>query len=347
MSQNSKLIGGLVIGLIIGCGGAYVILQPTLSAYSTLQIDFELVEQEKDDQYTEILSLKEDFDDIEVDLLSVQADNLVLLARKLSLENENTELTNEKTELTNEIEYLSKNWRSLSDDVFAFREALNSYCFLNESFARVFTSSEINKIADTVELVSRNEEYIWDGLNRIHAYVRDDIEYVWDSDFPVIGEYSYFEDPDFPLICDFKTYYRQNIYQDLDFTVEYKQGDCDDQAMLEYAMINYYERYILDEEYAIYLVRMEWDGVAHLTVFQPVSDGQICIMDPAGQYQTGTTYGLRGEPARSELNKYQNYWYDDYGDILSIKMYTIDIDSGDYTQRFSGSLNGAISYFES
>jgi len=340
MSQKSKLIGGLILGLVLGAGGVFLYVTPTLDQYEYLILENIELKQDNDDFQERIASLSTDIDELEDEYRSLQSDNT----------NKNTminQLEIEKTELATEVEHVSENWKKLSDDVMAFRDTLNSYCYLNESFTRIFTSSEIDKIADTVESMTWNDDNIWDGLNRIHAYVRDDIEYVYDSDVPVIGEYTYFGDSDSPLVSDFDTYYRQNMYQDLDFTVEYEQGDCDDQAMLEYAMIKYYERYILDEEYTIYLVRMDWDDTAHLTVFQPVSDGQICILDPAGQYQTDTWGRLDGKPAREELNNYENYWFNENGPIRSIELYSVDIDTGDHYRYLSGSLEDVIEYFES
>lgn len=339
MSNNSNLIVGLILGLIIGSGAMIMYITPTSNKYESLGNDNIKLEQENDASLAIISSLTDDLNELEDNYRSLQDTHRILSTEKSTLEYENNELTDE-------VGYLSENWRSLSEDVIAFRDDLISYCILNESFARVFTSAEIDKIADTVELVTRDDDNIWDGLNSIHTYVRDDIEYVWDSDVPVIGTYYYFNDIDSPLVSEFDTYYRRNMYQSLDFTVEYEQGDCDDQAMLEYAMIKYYERYILDEEYTIYLVRMDWDDAAHLTVFQPVTEGRICILDPAGEYQTGTLSNLDSKSARTELNNYHDHWFDEYGPIRSIEMYVVDIDTGDHILSLSGSFEEAIEFFE-
>lgn len=216
-----------------------------------------------------------------------------------------------------------------------------------ESFTRVFSEEELEKISPKIYSVTQEDQEIWDGINSIHQYIRDEIKYAYDAEFPLITSYNFKGDENSPQIHDFNTSLRQNVLQSLSFTVEYEQGDCDDQAMLEFAMIKYYERYILEEEYSLFLVRVTFvNGDSHLAVFQPVSDGRICVLDPAGNYQTGSRSYVEAESIRTELYEYQDTWEDENGVISEIILWTVDIDTGDYSEVFKGSLSETIEYLE-
>lgn len=204
---------------------------------------------------------------------------------------------------------------------------------------------EIVKISDTIDSVTGRDPDRWDGYYKIHKYVRDDINYVHDAEIPVINAYSYIGTSYSPVVTGFDCEIRKNIIQTLEYTVEYEQGDCDDQAILEYCMIQYYREYIVDISYSLYLARIKFNNDnSHVAVFMPVSEGRICILDPAGQYHTGSWNYITGEDADRELLNYRDHW--DHNDgIKKITLYSIDIDTGNYDVAFEGSLNETIEYF--
>jgi len=201
------------------------------------------------------------------------------------------------------------------------------------------------KISDKIDSVTGRDTDSWDGYYKIHKYVRDDIKYAYDAKIPVITSYTYMGTSYSPVVTGFDCETRQNMIQTLEYTVEYEQGDCDDQAILEYCMIQYYREYIVDVHYSLYLAHITFnDGNSHVAVFLPVTEGKICILDPAGQYQTGSWNYIMGEDADRELLDYRDHWDDNDG-IKIIKLYSVDIDSGNYDVAFEGSLYETIEYF--
>ncbi len=59
----------------------------------------------------------------------------------------------------------------------------------------------------------------------------------------------------FGRFTDYNLYYYdfapfENYVQDPLFTAKHREGDCEDQAILVYAMIKYYQIYIYGKEYA-------------------------------------------------------------------------------------------------
>lgn len=333
MNSSSKYIIGLFLGLMLGSAGTFFYVSPKLNYYERIAGDFEDEKQEKrqmSEQIDELLDDYEKLNDDYRDLLS-----------------EYNSLTYDYQQVQSDYEFAQENWDSLSQDVYDFYNELRTYTIVVESFPRIFSDEELEKISSKVYSVTREDQDFWDGINYIHQYVRDEIEYAYDAEFPLIKSYKYFGDENSPQICDFDTSLRQNVLQSLSFTVEYEQGDCDDQAMLEFAMIKYYERYILKNEYSLFLVRITFaQGGSHLAVFQPVSGGNICVLDPAGNYQTGSYSRVESERIRTELYDYQSIWEDKHGVISEITLWTLDIDTGDYSEVFEGSLSDTIKYLE-
>jgi len=347
MSSSSKYIIGLFLGFLIGVAGTYFYVSPKPNDWERMARDFEDEKQENrhlSEQVDELLDDLEkanyDYDELLDDFEKVNDDYRDLLS-------EYNSLTSEYQQVQSDYKFAQENWDSLSQDVYDFYNELKTHTDVVESFPRIFSDEELEKISLKVNSVTREDPDLWDGVNYIHQYVRDEIEYAYDAEFPLIKSYSYFGDKNSPRICDFDTSLRQNVLQSLSFTVEYEQGDCDDQAMLEFAMIKYYERYILEEEYALYLVRIVFEnGDSHLAIFLPVAGGNICVLDPAGNYQTGSYSRLGSEGIRAELYDYQGIWEDENGVISEITLWILDIDTGDYSEVFKGSLSQTIEYLE-
>lgn len=326
---------GFIFGVLVGVTVLFAfVFQPTL-----LENELIVVRAERDvkDLESENLQLIESINKLKEDHDSLQ--------NEYSLESiELAKLQWKYDDLENKYESNYKDWVSLSENVVEFYEYLNSYTNLEDSFQRVITSEELSKIKEKIEEVTRMDEYVWDAVWNIHKYVRDEITYAYDEEIPVITTYSYYTNTGDTLLTSFETGLRADYHQSLEYTVKYRQGDCDDQAMLEYAMIQYYEKYIHGELYRLYLARICFhDDNSHLSVFMPVADGLICILDPAGQYQTGTWNSIKGKSVSTELYNYNEHWDENQG-IMEITLFNVDIDTGEYTEDFKGTLSETITF---
>ena len=149
------------------------------------------------------------------------------------------------------------------------------------------------------------------------------------------------------LICDgfnyitsFEILTERNYVQTPELTLEIKQGDCEDQAILTYAMIEYYMKHIIGTEYLLYIALIDFsDGSGHTAVFLPAQGGQVCIIDPAGSYLTKTEWGeITAKSAQQELQAYSNY-LSSYGSISSIKLYDVSIVDGSYKVVAEGGIS--------
>lgn len=281
---------------------------------------------------------------------------------KESLENQINDLQNDKANLESQIISLEKNvtdleyqiyflqtkydnvfgyLKSLSDDVQEFHDLYVDYCSIPEAFENTLNSRELNKIASTVTSVTQRIDDVWDAQERIYKYVVNNIEYVYDVEMPYISYLTTLTIDGREVITRFTTSTLQNYVQTPEKTLEYEQGDCEDQAILTYAMTKYYEREILGTEYRLYLARIRFsDGTYHLAVFVPVQGGNLCILDPAGHYYTSKWNQITQREALTELQRYSNEWLSANGiSVSQIELYDVDVDYGSYTLDASGNIN--------
>lgn len=365
--MNSKIIVMGFIGILIGGVGGYGLstsvtspqIQSLHAQITALQMNTQNLNQNYerlDEQYNSLLvdqnslttsynQLSEQYDSLSKERDSIKTSYNFLKHEYDTLTDDHNTLTVDYNHLEYDYEYASSYWGELSNNVLELYDELNSYVNLNDAIPRVINYEEILEISDTIDSVTGRDTDSWDGYYKIHKYVRDDIKYAYDAEIPVITSYTYIGESYSPVVSGFDCEIRRNMIQTLEYTVEFEQGDCDDQAILEYCMIQYYREYILDVHYGLYLAHIKFnDDNSHVAVFMPVTEGRICILDPAGQYQTGSWNYIRGEDADRELLDYRDHW-DEYDGIKIIKLYSIDIDTGYFDVAFEGSLFETIEYF--
>ena len=221
-----------------------------------------------------------------------------------------------------------KYYYQLTKDVRSLNATLWEYCNLRLSFKNTLTISEVMKVENTVRTIIGSSTDEWSNYQNIHQYVTSNIQYVYDIDFPCIMGYKYVDVNGVRYLTEFNTSTIQNYVQKPQFTLEYKQGDCDDQAALEYAMLRYYNKYIVGTDYNLYVADIEFsDGNGHAAVFMPVQGGALTIFDPAGHYLTSSSSTIAAKPAASELEVYNTHWAS-IGSITHITLYWVNLTDG-------------------
>lgn len=84
-------------------------------------------------------------------------------------------------------------------------------------------------------------------------------------------------------------------------TLLFKQGDCEDQALLLLSLVRAY-----DANHPAYCIVV----TGHVAMYIPVGSNQICILDSAGRYTTNDNwpnYDLTGKPVRQEISGWLSY----------------------------------------
>jgi uncharacterized membrane-anchored protein YhcB (DUF1043 family) len=235
---------------------------------------------------------------------------------------------------------LSSYYKGLSQNVLSLYNLFQSYISLEQAFSRTLNEEAVNKVSFTVSSVTRGSTSFWPSIEKIYYYVASSIKYTNDVDMLYISSYKYVNIDRFDYIASFETSTVRNYVQTPELTLEIKQGDCEDQAILTYAMIRYYMKHIIGTEYLLYIALIDFsDGSGHTAVFLPAQGGQVCIIDPAGSYLTKTEWGeITAKSAQFELNAYSNNW-SSHGSISSIKLYDVSIIDGSYKVVAEGDLN--------
>ena len=331
-SNINSIVIGVILGLIVGGAGVYLVLSPQIS---------ELTNSNQNLQQ-EIMIVSHDYDVLESENIECTSDLEQLVSDYNSLSSDYSAVSNEMERYKSEYEYTFNDLLWLSNNVSDFIDVLDEYCDAEISLGRVLALDEIVKTGETVLSITHGHDNIFWAYEKIHDYVRLNIDYVYDIPFPYIANYTYIEYDDTEVIVGFNVDYIENYVQTPEYTLTYEQGDCDDQAILEYAMIKYYDRYIYGYEYDLYYTLIEFDeGYGHACIIMPIEDGHITILDPAGNYLT-TQYGeIATKDAKIELEKYDDHWEDD---IVNIRLYEIRIVEGECTMVSDGDMYATIEY---
>ena len=212
-------------------------------------------------------------------------------------------LNSEYSELSSNYKKIKERYKNLSYDVVRFYDFLYSYVNLPESFKRVLNENAINKTSKAVIEAGVVPFDLWYSIQKIYEYITNNIQYAKDIEMPYISGYWY--------VTYEKENYTLNFYNEVrtigeyiqspELTLKIKQGDCEDQAILAYAMIKYYMKYVNGIDYDLYLAEIEFSNSSHVSVILPVEGRKICIIDPAGHYLTNSFGRITSKEA------FQNY----------------------------------------
>jgi hypothetical protein len=229
------------------------------------------------------------------------------------------------------------NFKTLSLAVRSLNSTLWEYCNEVNSFKNTLTTADVLKMDTTVRSIIGSSTNDWTNYQNIHEYITSNVKYVYDIEFPFISQFWYLDVNGVRYLTNFNVATIENYVQKPEFTLKYKQGDCDDQAALEFAMLRYYNKYIVGTDYSLYLAEVVFsDGSSHVAVFMPVTGGKLTILDPSGNYLTAAGSSIAQKAASAELENYNSHWVSLNGDITQIRLYRINLTDGSYTMVSEG-----------
>ena len=239
-------------------------------------------------------------------------------------------------------------YAQLSGDVRRLKDLLYSYVSIPEAFPHVLNGDAVRKVATAVRDAGASSSNFWYSMQKIYDYITKNIDYASAIEMPYISTYWYVSYEGREYVTRFYDEIKtvQNYVQTPELSLNIKQGDCDDQAILAYAMIKYYMKYVYGKEYKLYLASIEFSsGKRHLAVILPVEGGELCIMDPAGNYLTKSGGFIASKAALSELQAYSNYWSSDAGSITYMVLYKVNVVDGSYSTFASGTIRQVAAAF--
>lgn len=360
MSNNTGvyLVLGLIIGGAIGFGVILVRYEPKIT-----------------DLQNEVAGLQDDYEILIDDYSALDDDYGSLMTDYTKLETGYNSLEGEFNDLKNEYNILQSLYNTLSykyddavyyidlvtDEIDDCVEVYDSYTSLEGSFSRIFKSDSVDDVQNIVWDITKGSDDFWDSVESMYEWVDENIVYCYDLNIPVLYPTGSVTFDGHKSYTSLSTYEFGDYKQTQSFTLEYRQGDCDDQAALIYSMIKYYMQNILDVNYRLYLMRTTiGTRSGHVSVLLPVSGSKCCIIDPVGDdykswvslfigqgrgYLTGHGVfgGISGELAYQELLSYSNR-YSSMGGITYIKLYSIDITDGSYYLDAEGTISQIASF---
>lgn len=312
--------------------------------YLELQGEYSNLQEDYSDLQGDYHTLEDNYDDLQDDYSSVVADYNYLYSRYGSL----------STSFDNACYYIDRMSEGLSD----YFDYVDSYIYHDESISRILTWDNVVEVSPKVWEITGGSTDLWDSIEKIYDWIDDNIIYCYDPPIPYLRPLGTTSFEGYDVYTSFVLDEWQDYKQSLRFSLDYKQGDCDDQAFLAYAMIKYYMKQIYGHEYTLYLMRTTLGGSAgHVSLLLPVSDGKITIIDPVGDdfgsflsfiigpgrgYLTQNV-GLFGssitsKSAYDELNNYSDR-YSSIGGITYIKLYNVDVDDGSYSITYEGTIS--------
>lgn len=262
-------------------------LQDINGKYENLHNDYSRLKSNYNTLKTSYENLKSDYNNLNHTYQSLKSDYGSLEASYEKLKSDYNALQYSYQRLRSNYEYVLQNYGRLSNKVSELVDSFQSY-HIPEAFKRCLNDEEVRKVASVVSSIS-NPNYSWETYERIYNYIVSNIKYARDIDMPCVTEVGRtFLDSNY-YVVDFTVGSTSDYAQPPSLTLKVKQGDCEDQAILAYAMIKYYYRYIYGREYSLYIAEVVFnDGSAHAAVILPVIGGKVCIIDPAGNYLTST-----------------------------------------------------------
>ena len=350
-SKKSLIITIIFIILILILTALNVITYTTLqdmrqhynnlsSLYLNLKLNYSLL-----NNFYSIL--KSNYNNLNNSYSNLKSNYSNLLQNYKNLKLQYTYLQSNYSTLQGHYSSLTSYYKGLSQDVLNFYNLLLSYTFFPEAFSRTLNADTVNKVSPTVSFVTAGSTSTWSSIQKIFDYIISNINYAEDVDVPYISSHADVNIDGVNYVANFETATRRDYIQTPGLTLEIKQGDCEDQAILAYAMIKYYMKYINGTEYSLYIADMQFSGstAGHVAVFLPVQGGQVCIIDPAGKYLTKVNWGISSKPAQDELQAYSNYWSSN-GDglITHITLYDVSITNGSYKIVADGDINQIITF---
>jgi len=353
----SVLIAALLIGMTAGGLATFFLMSDqvnSLRANLTLAAaTISSLRSELDRVSAQYSSLKSSYDQLADSYSALQSSYNILNANYGDLQRDYQTLSFQYSALTSEYstqsELLNK-YAKVSGEIQDLSRTLTSYASLAESFPRVLNDAAVREVAGAVASAGvrkiSSESELWSSYQLVYSYITSNIRYAEDVDIPYISSYQYVSYGGRTYVTDIGSISTvRNYVQTPALTLSIKQGDCDDQAVLAYAMIKYCSKYLYGVDYDLYIASVHFSkGSGHVAVFVPVRGGLLCVFDPAGRYLT-TAFGIiTSKPALSELQAYSSYW-SSAGTITRIALYRVNVSDGSYTLVKEGIVSEVASAF--
>lgn len=314
MSVNRiSLVVAFSFGLIIGGGYFYLTKQQVINEneaqisvlqeeYITLQTRFTTLEETSS---VEISDLKEDLNELTAEYVqldnqyaSLESDHNTLVLQYSSLQTNHERTLAAHSTLEYQYEQLDAFTSSYQDSYQNLIHEVNLRLAFNENFPTFVTPNdpEIEYLVYQLTSGWENKEDVnelWDDRKTIFDWVTSNIEYAADSPYPYL--------PSSPAM---KLYWSKQSTRFPNETIDHGTGDCEDQAALLLSLIISHD----EGRYPNWLIGWQSSDSRHLAVAFPVAGERLALLDPAGNYHSGSSWSLGSEPVEEAITNWFDNW---------------------------------------
>lgn len=291
------------------------------SAYATLEekhealtINYELLENNCTETQHKLNNLnqshqtiQQEYVELSINYTQLEENYQMLTTEYKTLTESYSQLLLDFNNLTEEHEQLENAYQTLNATYHSYKAAyrqlvsiINLHVVHPSENETLFITPEAPAVKNKVEEITGGwsdptdwTEY-WTEVKMMYDWVVDNIEYRYDSLYPILPG-----DPSQPV-----TQFGE-MWQFPNQTLDLRKGDCDDMAILLCAMIYCYGNMTYEVECIVI--------TQHMAVYIPVAEDKICILDPAGRYYTNTGfpfYEITSKGISMEVHAWLDYWSD-------------------------------------
>jgi hypothetical protein len=272
-----------------------------------LRLNNELVSanNEISDLTGDLNNANDTIDDLNSDLAAASSSLNAANATIANLDQEKQQLAADKSKLAADLEEAAGNILALNSIIDIMNanyseiiDFIETRFGLGEEDATQFVTPDDDYVELLVSSLVGHIDYdnwnkAWQDIQYMYAWVRNNIEYNYDTPLPVLpldllkgGSIDWFR--------EFWQYPAETIYLE--------HGDCEDQALLLASMINNYGAYA-------HCVGISNADSGHMAIFMFIKGGNLVILDPAGSYYTNTWGQIdTTRTVEQELNNWLNWW---------------------------------------
>jgi hypothetical protein len=280
------------------------------STISSLNNDLSQANNEIDNLTGDLNDANDTIDGLNTDLAAANSDLSAANATIDDLNQENQELAADKGQLAADLADANDAILSLNSIIDVMNANYDEILqFIYERFgqveedARQFVTPNDEDVEALVEWLvtpfdSTDWNKAWEDFLTMFRWVRNNIEYSYDSPLPVLP-LDLLEGGDLEWFKEFWQYPVETIY--------WGTGDCEDQSLLLASMIKNYGH---GETYA-YCIGISNGESGHVAVALPVTDNRMVIFDPTGQYYSSDWTGeIAFWDVETALNDWLTWWSD-------------------------------------
>jgi hypothetical protein len=275
---------------------------------NSVQSKLSSVQAELDSKNAEVAQVQTDITNTETDLNSVTQE----------LTTTETELSQTKfdlTDITHQLDIATALNTQIADTYDTFRNEINQKTG-NDADCQLYVTPDDPDVAAQAEEIAgsfaENANERWGDFRRMYDWVVENIDYSTDTKIPMLPTSLETNEP----IEWFGEYWKMPAE-----TLEDAAGDCEDMANLLASMILSYNNQVN----AVWLVEIEGYDSGHVAVILPVTGDNMAILDPAGNYFTGTANDyLQSEDISTEVYSWLDYWSDDIPGAEVTTIYSYD-----------------------